>query len=185
MEHRLTKGEKTRLAILRTASVSFRDRGYDVATLEEIGAQLGLTRSAVLHHFGGKSDILQEIVSPYLHSLEALLDRAEREGPAGTRERRRFLTDLVDLMSDHRFAVSLLSRDITSRAKLENHHLADVTARCVRILAPRRDEAAKIRALAAFGAITRPFTADQHDIELRDPESRRVLVDCAVAVLRH
>ena len=184
MEHRLTKGEETRLAILRTASVSFRNRGYDVATLEEIGAQLGLTRSGVLHHFDGKGEILQEIVTPYLHQLEVMLDRAEREGLTSSRQRRRFLTDLVDLMSEHRFAVSLLSRDITSRAMLENHHLVDLTARCVRILAPLPDHAARIRALAAFGAITRPVTADQHDVELRDPASRRVLVDCAVAVLR-
>ena len=45
------KGERTRAAILATAARSFRVDGFEGTTLAGIAEQLGITRSAVLHHW--------------------------------------------------------------------------------------------------------------------------------------
>ncbi|MDT4905563.1 MAG: Bacterial regulatory protein tetR family, partial [Pseudonocardiales bacterium] len=56
--------EEMRRAIARAALSTFCERGYGVATLEEIGVQVGLTRGGVLHHFKSKPDLLEAVAAP-------------------------------------------------------------------------------------------------------------------------
>jgi AcrR family transcriptional regulator len=68
--------EETRLAIRRAALTTFGERGFRAATLEEVGARVGLTRGGVLHHYRSKTELLAAVVDPYLQSLDQLLDTA-------------------------------------------------------------------------------------------------------------
>ena len=57
-------GAETRRAIIDTAARVFRTKGYETATLGEIAEELGITRSAVLHHFESKEALLAEVLVP-------------------------------------------------------------------------------------------------------------------------
>ena len=180
------KGDRTRAAILTAATAAFGDRGFEVATLEDVGRGLGLTRSAVLHHFGCKNEILREIIGPFLAELDALLDGVDVAAPMSPHRRRRFLTDFVNLLCDNRCVSSLVARDITAQPHMDPAlRLADRIERFCRILVgPEPTPAQRLRALIALGGIVRPVAAPPYLVGLATPEERRVMVDCAVASLR-
>ena len=50
----------------------FTDHGYDAATLELIAKRLGLSKSAVYHHFDSKSAMLELALEQVLGALEAV-----------------------------------------------------------------------------------------------------------------
>jgi AcrR family transcriptional regulator len=179
-----SKGARTRAAILAAAAEAFRDQGYDATTLEDIAGGLGLTRSAVLHHFSSKADILVELVRPLFARIDHLLDRAEQEKltPA---KRREFFISFVDLVLDNRAVAAMTVRDVTASAYLPpDLQVADRALRFVRIAAAADADnpRAAVRGLAALGAVLRPVSAEA--IDLDDPAARTLLVDCAAAVSR-
>jgi AcrR family transcriptional regulator len=179
-------GQDTRNAILHVGAEAFRDSGYDVATLEQIAARLGITRPAVLHHFRSKQELLNEIVRPVLYVLDGVLDRFELEAPLDARARRRFFTDLVDFACEHRAVVSLLVLDLTAHRHLAaDLQVSDRAARFAGLVARTHEEPhALVAALAALGTILRPVSAPEGLIDLSSPESRRVLVESALGALR-
>jgi AcrR family transcriptional regulator len=180
------KGARTRAAILAVAAEAFGDQGYDATTLEDIAGELGLTRSAVLHHFRSKAEILAELVRPLLARVDHLLDRVEQEEltPA---KRREFYTAFVDLVIDNRAVAAMAVRDVTAAAHLGPElQVSDRAVRLVRLVAAAEadDPLAAVRGLAALGAVLRPVSARAEVVDLDDPAARTLLVDCATAVSR-
>jgi AcrR family transcriptional regulator len=179
-------GQDTRNAILHVGAEAFRDAGYDVATLEQIAARLSITRPAVLHHFRSKKELLNEIVRPVLAKLDDVLDRFEEEAPLDARGRRRFFTELVDFACENRAVTSLLILDLTAHRHLDaDLQISERAARFAGLVAQKFDQPdALVAAIAALGSILRPICAPEDFIDLSTPESRRVLVDCALGALR-
>jgi AcrR family transcriptional regulator len=89
--------EEIRLAIRRAALTTFREHGFQAATLEEVGAGVGITRGGVLHHYRSKTELLAAVVDPYLRRLDRLLDTAHLDDPPTTGQRRRLVTELATL----------------------------------------------------------------------------------------
>ena len=110
--------EETRRMITEAALSTFCSRGYGVATLEEIGAEVGLTRGAVLHHFVSKADLLSAVFSPYRLALADLLLNTEVDDPPTKRQRRELLVGFADLFLAHRGALRLLASDVSARVQL-------------------------------------------------------------------
>lgn len=177
-------GAQTREAILETAVRAFRFRGYEAATLGGIAEELGITRSAVLHHFASKEALLREAIAPFVAKLDALLDRREAAGRLTARKRRQFLTEMVDLACDHRHTAALLTHDVSLVAHLGPDLLiGDRAARFAQIVTITVDDPFGVtRALAAVGCILRPVYSPDDLIDLSLPEVRQVLVDAAMAV---
>jgi AcrR family transcriptional regulator len=177
----------TSTAILAVAARAFRDRGYDVATLDEIAAELGISRPAVLHHFGSKQELLAAVVRPYFDEADRLLERWATAAPLDAREQRRFLSELVDLVSARRDVAALVSRDLTAVPHLPpDLQIADRTRRYAEVIVDARggDRLAGVRGLAALGAIARTLVAPDDLVDLDDPEVREAVVDAALAALR-
>jgi AcrR family transcriptional regulator len=179
-------GQDTRNAILHVGAEAFRDAGYDVATLEQIAARLSITRPAVLHHFRSKKELLNEIVRPVLTKLDDVLDRFEQEAPLEGRARRRFFTELVDFACENRAVTSLLILDLTAHRHLDaDLQISERAARFAGLVAQKHDQPdALVAAVAALGTILRPVSAPETLIDLSTPDSRRVLVECAIGALR-
>lgn len=101
-----TRGEQTKEAIPEASIAAFRRGGFESATLEGIGETLGMTRSAVLYHYGSKDEILGAVIRPTLAAIDHLLDRVEQTAPLTARQQRRFLAELIDILVEHRDAVA-------------------------------------------------------------------------------
>ena len=181
------KGERTRAAILATAARSFRVDGFEGTTLAGIAEQLGLTRSAVLHHFSSKAALLADVVRPFIEGMDAVLDAAAAAGPFTVASRKRFVVELVDLCAEQRDAVVLLTRDVSVQAHLPaDLQMAD---RLVRFVAMTQEANAGnpyslTRSLAMVGGVARALAAPDEQVDTDDPVTRAMLVQIAIAVLK-
>lgn len=70
-------------SLLEVAAEVFNERGYEGASMEDLAARLGITKSAIYHHVAGKAELLRLAVDRALDGLFAVLDEpGAREGPA-------------------------------------------------------------------------------------------------------
>jgi AcrR family transcriptional regulator len=181
---RRTNGAATRDAIRRAAMVVFRTDGYLGAALDDIALSLGITRSAILYHFGSKSNLLRAVVDPYLDALDVALDRHQRTERPTHKQRRLLLTDVTDVVLAHRQAAGIVDRDITSLADDQiERRVTAIEDRFIRLLSgPDPTAADRIVATATLGAVLRPLT--DPDIDPADPNTRTIVLDAAVAISR-
>jgi AcrR family transcriptional regulator len=110
-----TTGEHTKTAIRAVALNEFATWGYGGVALEQIAAELGITRSAILHHFGSKAHLLQAIVEPLETAIDGLL--SEHDGasvPLRAEARDALLTKLVAIYCDFHVVLRMLWRDVSS-----------------------------------------------------------------------
>ena len=178
-----SRTEETRSAIVQAALATFCVRGYGVATLAEIGAQVGLTRSGVLHHFKSKPELLGAVAEPCRRALADLLRSVEVDDPPTRSQRRGLLTSFADLMLEHRGALELLANDVSARAQLEPwDRWPAPLGRLVTLLAGSNATIlTQLRVTAALGAIVQPVTSAWLDLD--DAGTSGELIDAAVAVI--
>lgn len=88
----------------------FTDHGYDAATLELIAKRLGLSKSAVYHHFSSKQEMLEIALDRVLGALESIFSaHAATTGSAA--DRIRFVvTGAVQVACEQRPYLLLLLR---------------------------------------------------------------------------
>jgi AcrR family transcriptional regulator len=172
-----------RRAIASAALSTFCERGYGVATLEEIGVQVGLTRGGVLHHFKSKPDLLEAVVAPYRQGLADLLQNAQVDDPPTELQRRELLTRFAALMLEHRGTLQLLASDVSAQAQLRlRDQLPTPQGELMSLLAgSNAADLSQVRVTAALGAMIQPVASAW--LDLGDAITRRELVDAAVAVI--
>lgn len=61
--------------LVHAAGEEFRERGYDNATLESIGARVGILKGSVYNYVGSKEELLLAVVEQPARALLAELDR--------------------------------------------------------------------------------------------------------------
>jgi AcrR family transcriptional regulator len=174
-----TKGEDTKEAIRRRAMVDFRHQGYEATTLSEIGGHLGISRAAVLHHYGSKLRLLHAVVDPYLEAIAELIARYEAIGMSTLDDRRSLIAEYLDICLANPEVAGIMSWDITSR----NEPTFDVQATRFWALQTGRDATLSQRLVAAAVAavVVRPLT--DPSIDPHDPQIRRILLIVANAVI--
>jgi AcrR family transcriptional regulator len=175
--------DETRRAIMRAALSTFCQRGYGVATLEEIGAHVDLTRGGVLHHFKSKPELLEAVAEPYRHALADLLLDARVDDPPTGGQRRQLLTRFADLMLEHRGTLRLLANDVSARAQLERGDACPTPqVQLVRLLTgSQATDLTQVRVTAALGAMIQPVASVW--LDLGDAGTRSELIDAAMAVI--
>jgi AcrR family transcriptional regulator len=167
----------TRERIADAALELFSERGFEAANMRELADRLDMTSAALYYHYTDKADILVQIVEPMLEDTERLVDQAD---VPDTRVR---LEGILDLLLDHAAVFRLLTTDVSAG----NHpaiaeQVRDHNLRLFRFLeGPKQgpDEAAIVRAVAAFGVLARPIAVLPHiDLTVH----RALLLDAATAV---
>jgi len=117
---------------------------------------------------------------------DELLDRVESRAPIPDRQRRLLVTEVVDLVAEHRQVAAFL----TSDPSVSSHLGPDLQlpARAQRFVAitvgAQGSELAAVRSLAALGSVLRPLIASDELVDFSDPATRQLLVACAMAVLK-
>ncbi len=172
-------GEATKNAIRETAINEFRLHGYRGTSLEDIATQLGITRAAVLHHYGTKADLLAAVLDPYLASLEEIVERYGPTAPLSLHKRRAFLADAIDAFIAHRDVAGILIRDVT--ALVDPHAVeraGDLLASFTVLLAgPEPTPSRRLITTAILGAVLRPLT--DPTIDPNDDGHRATLIQVA------
>ena len=75
-----------REGILQVAVGVFNEHGYDATSVGVLAERLGLSKSAIYHHFGSKSELLEVALDRALGALESARDEAlAGEGSAAER----------------------------------------------------------------------------------------------------
>lgn len=65
--------------ILHAAGEEFRDHGYENATLEGIGARVGILKGSIYNYVGGKEELLLAVVEQPARALLAELERLRQD----------------------------------------------------------------------------------------------------------
>lgn len=151
-----------REGLLAVAVQLFNEQGYDATSVADLARRLGLTKSALYHHFASKEELLAVALEAALGGLEAVLDQpGAREGAAS--DRLRFvLTGATDVLVAQLPAVTLLLRvrgnSAVEQVALERRRVFDhrVTALVAEAQAEgsvRDDVDAAVAARLLFGMI--------------------------------
>jgi len=83
----VARGEVARATILEAAAELFAEYGYHATTLSQVGAQAGIKRPAVLHHFASKELLLHAVLDRHEQRfMRVRLEVAQYRGLAGIRQ---------------------------------------------------------------------------------------------------
>ena len=92
--------ELTRQALLKAAIKVFSKQGYAATRLEDIAKTAGVTRGAVYHHFGGKSELFAEIIENAAQTGDRAIQRAIQKGGTFLEIIERILFYTLQLLAD-------------------------------------------------------------------------------------
>ncbi|MFE0156200.1 TetR/AcrR family transcriptional regulator [Nonomuraea sp. NPDC059007] len=162
----------TKGRILAAALELFTARGYRTTSMREVAEQVGLTKPTLYHYFRSKSEIIQQLLDPFLDNLDAALEHPET-----------FLERCVDTMVGHRRVLTLLLRDTTVYS--EEEHLATRVVtwmdRANALLAgPTPTRRRTVRAAQALAAVADPMVLS---LPIPDAELRSELLRGAQLLL--
>lgn len=110
---RRTKEEaaQTRQALLDAALTVFSKQGYQAARLQEIAEAAGVTRGAIYHHFGSKSQLFITLIKEASEQMNAVIGQAIAAGGTFAEVNRRVMVNSWTFLEDNRHlreAVGLL-----------------------------------------------------------------------------
>jgi AcrR family transcriptional regulator len=115
------EGVDRRENILRASAEVFRRRGYNRSTIEEIAAELLLTKAGVYHYFSSKQEILEHLCDHAMGAAERAVEGAQAAGGGPARQLSRMLGDYARaLMEEPAFTVLMRHLDEVGEASLAN-----------------------------------------------------------------
>jgi AcrR family transcriptional regulator len=173
-------------AIQETALELFIAYGFEGTSLDEIAERLGVTRQAVLYHFGKKEDLLLSVVLPGLEAIITTLDSLPVDDPPTRKQCEKALVALVEVMCEHRDAITVLTR-FTNEKRVA--HLApkllELNQKGGRLFggsAIATDPVLRVRVVATMSALS-GIMGSRLNVPLTTPAERRALVDGCLAML--
>jgi AcrR family transcriptional regulator len=96
--------------ILDVAVAAFNQYGYDATSMGVLADRLGLSKSAIYHHFASKDEILERALDAALSGLEGVLNEADTTGGRAADRLDQVLRGAVHVLVDKLPYVTLLLR---------------------------------------------------------------------------
>jgi AcrR family transcriptional regulator len=113
------EGVDRRESILSASAVVFRRRGYNRSTIEEIAAELLLTKAGVYHYFSSKREILEHLCDHAMKAAEEAVEGAQAAGGRPAQQLSRMLGDYARaLMEEPAFTVLMRHLEEVGEASL-------------------------------------------------------------------
>jgi AcrR family transcriptional regulator len=109
--------------ILRVAVAAFNEYGYDATSMGVLADRLGLSKSAIYHHFASKDEILDRALDHALSSLEGVFDEADAAGGSAADRLDHVLRGAVHVLVAELPYVTLLLR-VRGNTEVERRALA-------------------------------------------------------------
>jgi AcrR family transcriptional regulator len=117
--------------VLRAAIGLFIRRGFDATSISDLAAELGVTKSAVYHHFAGKEALLSAALDEALEGLSSAVEAAATatDGERSSVRLRTTVEAAVRILAGNLPAVTLLLRvrgnSVVERAAMERRRHID------------------------------------------------------------
>jgi AcrR family transcriptional regulator len=109
--------------ILEVAVAAFNEFGYDATSMGVLADRLGLSKSAIYHHFASKDEILERALDQALGSLEGVLDEPGAAVGSAADRLDHVLRGAVHVLVDRLPYVTLLLR-VRGNTEIERTALA-------------------------------------------------------------
>ncbi|BCI51409.1 TetR family transcriptional regulator [Mycolicibacterium litorale] len=108
--HTTASAGPTRQRLIDVAIELFQRHSVAGTSLQMISDELGLTKSAIYHHFRTRDELLSAVMAPLIAEVSALIDAAEAR--TGVRARaEHLLSGYAALAASHRELIPLLTGD--------------------------------------------------------------------------
>ena len=108
--HSTESGGPTRQRLIDVAIELFKQHSVAGTSLQMISEELGLTKSAIYHHFRTRDELLTAVMEPLISEVGARVDAAEsHRGPRARADH--MLVGYATLAASHRELLSLLTGD--------------------------------------------------------------------------
>jgi AcrR family transcriptional regulator len=113
----------TRTSFVRTAKRLFAERGFYGTSIASIASELGLTKQALIHHFGTKEKLYGEVLAHMADRLIDVVDDARSADPDPLRQLEELLSNLYRRSFDHPADTQLLMRELLdNKGRAEQAH---------------------------------------------------------------
>jgi AcrR family transcriptional regulator len=109
--------------ILDVAVAAFNQYGYDATSMGVLADRLGLSKSAIYHHFASKDEILERALDDALSGLEGVLNEADAAPGRAADRLDQVLRGAVHVLVDRLSYVTLLLR-VRGNTEVERRALA-------------------------------------------------------------
>jgi AcrR family transcriptional regulator len=118
---------EVRSALLRSASASFRDRGYAATSHQDIASAAHTSKSVLYRHFRSKSSLLIEaVLEPFINAFLSTTRRwTEVSATSRTPSQPESIADLYQTLIDHHLSVRLLMGVVNDPANRDVHGAVD------------------------------------------------------------
>lgn len=110
----------TRALFLNTAETLFAERGFYGVSIAAIASELGLTKQALLHHFGSKEKLYGAVLARISERYNGLFEEQIKNHPDPVRQLKDIFLQLYDPDLEYAAQTFLLMREL-----LDNKHRAD------------------------------------------------------------
>lgn len=114
-DEQLSRGERTRQAILKAASVLFLAQGYNGTSMRQIAKQAEIAVGGIYNHFSSKEDIFRALLesrSPYPQVIKALQDLQSQQIEAGPDLVQAIFQYIPNLVLEHMDFIGLVFIDV-------------------------------------------------------------------------
>ncbi|MEM8837344.1 MAG: helix-turn-helix domain-containing protein, partial [Pseudomonadota bacterium] len=107
-----SEAQNTKDALVATAHCLFAERGYDGVSIAEIAGSLGITKQALLHHFGSKEKLYGLVLEDLSKRFDVIVrPHLEAERPA-SEQFLAILRDLYRILNNEMHDARLIVRDL-------------------------------------------------------------------------
>lgn len=151
--------QSRRESILIAATSLFGRRGFGAVTMEEIGAEIGISGAAVYKHFDSKADLLSATITRASEPLQLGLSAALNAASAPDEGLENAMSAYIDFALEHHDLVSILISEVQnlpererSSARRAEHEYVEEWVRLLR--AARPEIAGKPAKFIVHGALT-------------------------------
>ncbi|MFZ2526754.1 MAG: TetR/AcrR family transcriptional regulator [Rhodococcus sp. (in: high G+C Gram-positive bacteria)] len=185
---RRSRPKDRRDRIATAAAIAFSERGYHGVSVEDIAAEVGITKSALYRHFPGKYALFLNSALILLDALEAALEQSSNAGTESSCDQlRAHLSSIIGTTITHRRTAGIYRWErrylraedrapIRARSWEVNHVIRDCVVR-IRPDLPDQDAFVTVAAmLSVIGSIT------AHNLTLSPRRTEQLLLDACTAI---
>ena len=104
--------ENTRERFLVTAKRMFAGRGFYGTSIADISKELGMTKQALLHHFGSKEKLYAEVMQEISDRSMSILATAKTQDTTAEARFKKALLDLYDMESKYPEDTQIMFREL-------------------------------------------------------------------------